>query len=406
MTTAGALVLAGGGHSHALLLKRWVMQPRQRPDRRIVLVNRLGTALYSGMVPACIAGIETQDTVAINLRQLCDRAGVAFVQAEICGVDRQQQMLQLSNRPALAYGLLSIDVGAISRGSHADGVAIKPLEPALSFLADQDPNSPSPFRVVGAGSAGLEVVLALRRRWPQRPLQLQSRPRQLGRLERQMLSIARVELLEGEEGHNSGPCLRCTGSRAPRWLETSGLPVDPDGRVRTDRYLQVESHGNVFAAGDCAVVANAPRPASGVWAVRAAHPLAHNLEARCHNRPLRPWHPQRLALQLIGDQQGRAWARWGRWQIGPSALLWRWKRRIDQHFIEGFRSLGAMAPETPMACRGCAAKLPAEPLEAALQQAGVNATAEDAAQIKAIQHCCRAWMDSQPSSAIPGSMVV
>ena len=166
MTTDGALVLAGGGHSHALLLKRWAMRPQHRPDRRILLVNRRGSALYSGMVPALIAGIEKQDRVEINLRQLCDRAGVAFIQAEICGVDLQRQRLQLTNRPDITYGLLSLDVGAVSRGHDAEGVAIKPLEPALAFLDDQDPSSPTAFRVVGAGSAGLEVVLALRRRWP------------------------------------------------------------------------------------------------------------------------------------------------------------------------------------------------------------------------------------------------
>ena len=180
MTSTGALVLAGGGHSHALLLKRWAMRPQHRPDRRIVLVNRLGSALYSGMVPALIAGLEQQNNVEIDLRQLCDRAGAAFVQAEICGIDLRRKLLQLSDRPALPYALLSLDVGAVSRGSDAEGVAIKPLEPALAFLAEQEPSSATPFRVVGAGPAGLEVVLALRRRWPQRPLQLQSHPQRLG----------------------------------------------------------------------------------------------------------------------------------------------------------------------------------------------------------------------------------
>ena len=148
MTSAGALVLAGGGHSHALLLKQWAMRPQLRPKRRIVLVNRHGSALYSGMVPALIAGIDTSDVVAIDLRRLCDRAGVAFIQAEICGVDQQLQQLQLANRPALSYDLLSLNVGAISRSSKADGMAIKPLEPALAFLATQAPNSRTPFRVV------------------------------------------------------------------------------------------------------------------------------------------------------------------------------------------------------------------------------------------------------------------
>ena len=75
------------------------------PQRRIVLINRHGSALYSGMVPALIAGIGHRDAAAIDLRQLCDRAGVAFVQAEICGIDLHNRQLQLVDRPALAYGL-------------------------------------------------------------------------------------------------------------------------------------------------------------------------------------------------------------------------------------------------------------------------------------------------------------
>ena len=250
MSTPGALLLAGGGHSHALLLKRWAMRPAVRPQRRIVLINRHGSALYSGMVPALIAGIDNRDAAAIDLRQLCDRAGVAFVQAEICGIDLHNRQLQLVDRPALAYGLLSLDVGAISRVSDADGIAIKPLEPALAFLEDQDPDSAVPFRVVGAGSAGIEVVLALRRRWPARPLELQSRPRQLGALERRSLAAAQVELIQTDLDDQAGPRLLCTGSQAPDWLRTSGLPVDGDGRVRTDPCLEVIGHNNLFAAGD------------------------------------------------------------------------------------------------------------------------------------------------------------
>ena len=78
MTTGGTLLLAGGGHSHSLLLKRWAMRPERRPQQSITLINRSSTALYSGMVPGLIAGIYQQDELAIDLRQLCDRAGVAF----------------------------------------------------------------------------------------------------------------------------------------------------------------------------------------------------------------------------------------------------------------------------------------------------------------------------------------
>ena len=255
------------------------------------------------------------------------------------------------------------------------------LEPALAFITSEDPNSTAPFTVVGAGAAAMEVVLALRRRWPHRPLRLQTRPNGLGPLERLILSEASIDLITTSVPA-VGPRLLCTGSRAPHWLAASGLPADGDGRLHVNAQLQVEGNGHIFASGDCAVLAASPRPASGVWAVRAAIPLARNLEASCLDHPLRPWRPQREALQLIGDQQGRAWARRGRWQLGPSRWLWQWKRRIDRRFMAGFRSSEPMTASEPMACRGCAAKLPAQPLAAALDQAGLSGPPEDAARIE------------------------
>ena len=71
------------------------------------------------------------------------------------------------------------------------------------------------------------------------------------------------------------------------------------------------------------------RPPSGVWAVRAAPVLAANLHRQLRGQPLRLWHPQRRALQLLGDGgalSGRpqAIALWGPLALGPSPALWRW----------------------------------------------------------------------------------
>ena len=176
------------------------MKPEQRPKQSIVLVNRSSTALYSGMVPGLIAGLYQRDELAIDLRQLCDRAGVAFVEAEITGLDPQDKCLRLRNRPALHFDWLSLDVGAISRPS-ATGIPIKPLEASLAFLESEDPSDPKPLRVIGAGAAGLEVVLALRRRWPQRPLQLQQRSGQLDPAIQQVLQRARITLIDDDSDH-------------------------------------------------------------------------------------------------------------------------------------------------------------------------------------------------------------
>ena len=146
MTAAGVLLLAGGGHSHALVLKRWAMRPEQRPKQSITLVNRSSTALYSGMVPGLIAGLYQRDELAIDLRQLCDQAGVAFMEAEITGLNPQDKCLLLRNRPELHFDWLSLDVGAVSRPS-ATGIPIKPLEASLAFLESEDPSDPQPLRV-------------------------------------------------------------------------------------------------------------------------------------------------------------------------------------------------------------------------------------------------------------------
>ncbi|KZR90613.1 selenide, water dikinase SelD [Synechococcus sp. MIT S9508] len=400
------LVLAGGGHSHALVLRRWAMQPRNRPKTLITLVSRTSTALYSGMVPGLVAGLYSRDELAIDLRRLADQAGVAFVQAEITGIDLQRRHLGLLDRPALHFEWLSLNLGCVTPGSdkgHLDDVPIKPLEHALIALEQrQSVNHDHPIEIVGSGLAAIELALALRHRWPSCPVALSARPGRLSHRFKKALNIALVQIDQSEHPTPSKPNskipslkLRCTGSRAPDWLETSGLPVNVDGRVLTDTSLQVLEHPGLFAAGDCGVIGAHPRPASGVWAVQAAAILARNLEAICRQQPLRPWRPQHRALQLVGGfnsaMQPTAWAVWGPLQIGPHRLLWSLKERIDRRFMRLFKTKAMAAIPTvvdsytgTMLCRGCAAKLPAKELTKALSDAGVGqlATApEDAAEL-------------------------
>ena len=285
MTPVTQLVLAGGGHSHALVLQRWAMRPKQRPKGLITLVNRSSTTLYSGMVPGLIAGLYTCDQVAIDLRRLADEAGVIFVQGEIQGLDLTSQTLRLEGRLPLPFTQLSLDVGAISRPvafdksmSAADWIPIKPLEPALAFLESQDGKSSTPFHVVGSGLAGVEVALALRHRWPTRSIHLLAHANRLHPRLAKALQGADVRIVHPRESAPADipqetylPGLICSGSRAPSWLAESGLPCCPrSGRVNTNNQLQVIGHPTIFASGDCALIETDPRPPSGVWAVRAS----------------------------------------------------------------------------------------------------------------------------------------
>ena len=394
------LVLAGGGHSHALLLRRWAMKPRLRPVGLITLVNRQSTALYSGMVPGHVAGHYPRDAIAIDLRHLSDQAGVAFIVAEITGLDPVQKQLHLQGRPSLTYDRLSLNVGSITPQAEHDFYgsehAIKPLEPALKALHEVQNSScsESAVQLRGSGLAAIELAFAIRHRWPHRPVALHAHLQRIPRPLQRALKDTEIDVRSSsttapsaqDATHDEHPpvpalSLRCTGSQAPAWLAESGLPVDGCGRVLTKSTLELIGHAGMFAAGDCAVIDHDPRPPSGVWAVRAAKPLAHNLEASSRNQPLHQWRPQRRALQLLGgfqsNQRPTAWAIWGPWLIGPHPWLWHWKQHIDRQFMASFQT-GAMersgdVGESAMLCRGCAAKLPAAPLEAALEQAGLKA---------------------------------
>jgi selenide,water dikinase len=458
-TTSAQLLLAGGGHTHALVLRRWAMQPHHRPRARITLVSRHGSALYSGMVPGLVAGIYPRSACTINLRQLCQRAGVCFVQAEIGGLDPERQLLLLEGRPALPYDWLSLNLGAVTipsgatfaGGSYAGGaaaggpvsggpfsggpfsggpfsggpVAVKPLEPFLAWCAGLSTSIDSAANnsaandsaannsaandsadrrrvwIQGGGAAAIELAFALRARGLEPELGLRGEglrlsSRAANHLAERWLTNAGIAIHRGQQTPVPAelPTLACTGSWGPGWLAAAGLPLDGRGRVLTEASLQVRGQPRIFASGDCGVIASQPRPASGVWAVRAAPVLAENLErllacgdsssngngdrnnsgsgsGTSSNQKLKQWRPQAWALQLLADGgvagAPRALASWGPLTLGPSRWLWHWKDRIDRRFMALFEAPAAMAGGGAMACRGCAAKLAAAPLAAALE---------------------------------------
>lgn len=387
------LVLAGGGHSHVLVLRRWLMRPRTRPPRtRLCLVSRHGTALYSGLLPAVVAGLEPLEAAAIDLRRLCTLAGVVFVQAEITGLDPTARELRLAGRPPLRFDRLSLDLGAVT-ATPGQAMAVKPLEPFLAWAERRVAGEPLVIR--GGGAAAVELALAFRGRGIACRLLLQGECLRLGsaaanRAAERLLAQAAIPIQRRAPA--AAPAdLACTGSRAPAWLAAAGLPVDPEsGRVLTESSLQVIGHPELFASGDCGLIAADPRPPSGVWAVRAAPVLAENLRRSLAEpaRPLRPWRPQARALQLLGDggwqaAGPRALAFYGPVALGPSGWIWRWKQRIDRAFMARFAAIQPMAAAA-MACRGCAAKLGAAPLAAALARldpGGPPRPVEDAAVV-------------------------
>ena len=74
------IVLIGGGHTHALLLRAWGMDPL--PGARLTLINPNPTAPYTGMLPGFVAGHYRLDELEIDLVKLARFAGARLIFGE------------------------------------------------------------------------------------------------------------------------------------------------------------------------------------------------------------------------------------------------------------------------------------------------------------------------------------
>jgi len=407
------LVLIGGGHAHALALLDWAMNPL--PGARLTLINPQPTAPYTGMLPGHIAGHYPRAALEMDLVQLARHAGARLILGRAEGLDPAAGEIHVAGRPPIGFDVASVDIGITSDlpdlpGFTAHAIAAKPLDRYAArweyFVAAVQAGQEKPEIVVlGAGVAGVELALAMDHRLrglPERRITVIERGEQAlpqlgaaarnrllallaarGILLRTSTEAERIDAgglrLSDGSALSAALILGAAGSRPQDWLKGTGLHLT-DGFITVDPCLRALGRPHIFAVGDCAHMADAPRPKAGVFAVRQAPVLAHNLRAALSGGALKRYDPQRDYLKLI-SLGGRA-ALAGKWGLALQGRgMWRLKDRIDRRFMRMFHTLPAMeAPPLPapaalgMAealgdkplCGGCGAKIGPGPLRAVL----------------------------------------
>lgn len=402
------LVLVGGGHTHALVLRKWGMQPL--PGVRLTVINPGPTAPYSGMLPGFVAGHYTRQELDIDLVKLARFANARLICGKAVALDPDRKTITVPDRPPVAYDVASVDVGITSEmpaleGFEEYGVPAKPLGIFASrWDAFRNSTTDAKVAVIGGGVAGAELAMAMAFALRHRGLAPEitlidrgqvldgfagpARSRLMAALDEQGVTcienatVAKikpdhVELSDGRtiQSHFT---TGAAGARPHDWIARTGLDVQ-DGFLEVGPMLQT-SDPDVFAVGDCAHLSHNPRPKAGVFAVREAPFLYDNLKAHLSGGSLRPYRPQKDYLKLISLGGKSALAE----KLGTArrgALLWRWKDHIDRKFMDQFDGLEPMASkplplkvadgvsdalgDAPL-CRGCGAKVGKGALSAAL----------------------------------------
>ncbi len=362
------VVLVGAGHAHLHVLRHAGLLRAAGVEPVLVAPPVFH---YSGLATGVLSGALSADRAQIDVAALASHFGVRHILAEATATHLSSKRLRLTDNQDLAFDAVSFNVGSVT--TDPNGLAGKSgawsTKPLINIIKLKDiveshirDQGESPAIVVaGGGPSGFEIAAALagliqrsrtklsilvvtngNANWgPRRAIAQLS-----AALQRRGVVVLHGEVTERGTGAcrlSDGQSLPCdmlvlaTGLSAAPVIASLTLPLNREGRLRVSPSLQSIDDAAVFAVGDCAVIDGAPRPAAGVFGVRAAPVLLHNLAALGSGGPMQRYRPQRhwLSIMDLGDGTGLA-MRGPFWWMGRGALAL--KRRLDLGFIAAMRA--------------------------------------------------------------------
>lgn len=372
------IVLIGGGHSHAIVLKLFGIHPL--PGVNLILITPDRYTPYSGMLPGYIAGFYQYNECHIDLQNLCKFAHAKLYLDQVIGLNLDYQKVFCANHPAIDFDILSINIGSTPEKSSISGaaehtIAAKPVAQLLEHWHQLQENivinsvKNLSIGMVGSGAGGIELALSIQTGlenlgidnlqidlWQRGDKLMRNYHLSVQKIIKKILINHNIKLHLGETvaqisstgkklqiQSQSGLALEydqvfCVTQASPAdWVKNSGIGTDVKGFILVDNYLKSITHPHIFATGDIASMINYHLPKAGVFAVRQGKPLYENLRRTILGKSLISYHPQTAYLSLISTGNRQALANRGSLTLPPHPLLWHWKNCIDRHFMEEFQ---------------------------------------------------------------------
>ena len=383
VATRPVVVLVGAGHAHLHVAARADDFAARSID--LVLIDP-GRFWYSSMATGLLGGEYEAGDDSLDPHALIRARGGRSVRSRAVAIDRAARTVLLDGGGVQPYDRLSLNVGSeVPRDLVDPGTrhvwAAKPIASLLTLRETleaawrAEPGRTIAIVVVGLGLGGAELALNLdalaRRRGGRiavtalgggtpdtratRRLEAILAARDIA-VERDA-TVARIAdgcaMLADGTARSFDHAILATGLRANPLVSALGLAHDEAGGLHVTPQLHAPDDETVFAAGDCAYMPFAPRPKVGVFGVRAAPVLGHNLLASLTGAPMRTYRPQTRWLWVANLGDGTGLGAWGG-EVGTAesawpntgakpGLLWRgrsalWlKETIDARFMARYR---------------------------------------------------------------------
>lgn len=364
------LVLVGGGHAHltTLLHSDWLI----KRGHRATLISPEPYHYYSGMGPGMLGGRYEPQQTRFHIKKMVEERGATFLPGLAVKIDPLAKTILLDTGQIVPYDIASCNTGSDVMPAAAPrcGETVFPVKPvahlyrARQLLVQEAARRPLAIVVLGGGPAGVEVAANVRRLLKNARYQvritiiagtslLPTAPARVRTMALQSLSQQEIAVRTGSKGaYSEGSVTLSDGSTLPSdytfvatgikpspLFSKSELPVDTDGGLLVNRFLQSVAHPELFGGGDCISLDGTPLAKVGVYAIRQNPVLFHNLAAALEDGPLQPFAPGGAYMLILnmGNDRGILWKR--SWSMNGK-LAFLLKDRIDRHFMAKFQVSG------------------------------------------------------------------
>jgi NADH dehydrogenase len=394
------LILGGGyGGLYAARKLERILPPH---SANVTIVNDVNFMLYTPLLPGAAGGTLEPRHVVVPLREELRRTNLYL--GKVTGADPERREVYVRSAEGrdetLPYDQVIVALGSISRtlpvpGLEEHAVGFKTLSEAIALrnrliLALEEAESVEDdatrdallgFVFVGAGYAGLEGIAELQdfaadvvdlyprsRLHGLRFVLVEARDRVMPEISPDLAATATAELRRRGIEVRTGTTIErvsaasvelSTGEVVPArtvvWtagvkphpvVARLGLPLDGGGRVKTDRFCQVEGFSNVWAIGDAAAIpdparAGQPSPPTAQHALREARVVARNVASALGDgggMRRRPFTYKTLGVfvdmgrhQAVAETLGIKWRGFPAWFLARTyhlAMMPGFKRRL------------------------------------------------------------------------------